>query len=315
MHYFNSFETAEVDFKIVSLNARGVRDFYKRKSIFTWIEKQKADIVFLQETYSTPEVVNEWKFQYRGQMFHSHGSNHSRGVLVLINENLQFEVKNLKEDIHGRFVAIEALIQESPFLLLNLYAPIKCSEQCNFFDTISSILEEVNADESCQIILGGDFNVHLNPILDNLGGSTVAKSSVKNIKDLMLAHDLVDIWRLQNPESKPFTWSQKNPLLKRRLDYWLVSDSVQDFISKTDIIPAIKSNHSAITLSLNGFKDRPFGPSYWKFNSSLVNDEEYVNLITSRYPGWLAEFADVTDKRVLWDLIKYRIRQVTIQYS
>ena len=123
MHYFNSFETAEVDFKIVSLNARGIRDFYKRKSIFTWIEKQKADIVFLQETYSTPEVVNEWKFQYRGQMFHSHGSNHSRGVLVLINENLQFEVKNLKEDIHGRFVAIEALIQESPFLLLNLYAP------------------------------------------------------------------------------------------------------------------------------------------------------------------------------------------------
>ena len=69
-------------------------------------------------------------------MFHSHGSNHSRGVLVLINENFQFEVKNLKEDIHGRFFAIEALIQESPFLLLNLYAPTKCSEQCNFFDTI-----------------------------------------------------------------------------------------------------------------------------------------------------------------------------------
>ena len=44
----------------------------------------------------------------------------------------------------------------------------------------------------------------------------------------MLAHDLVDIWRLQNPESKQFTWSQKNPLIKRRLDYWLVSDSVQD---------------------------------------------------------------------------------------
>ena len=131
--------------------------------------------MFLKETYSTPEVVNEWKFQYRGQMFHSHGSNHSRGVNVLINENLQFEVKNLKEDIHGRFVAIEALIQESPFLLLNLCAPTKCSEQYNFFDTISSILEEMNADAGCQIIIGGDSNVHLNPILDNLGGSTVAK--------------------------------------------------------------------------------------------------------------------------------------------
>ena len=300
---------------MVSLNARGIRDFYKRKSIFTWIEKQKADIAFLQETYSTPEVVNEWKFQYRGQMFYSHGSNHSRGVLVLISETLQFDLISLKEDIHGRFVAIQALVQEAPFLLLNLYAPTKCSEQCDFFELISSVLEDMNTDSSYNIILGGDFNVHFNSALDNLGGRMVAKSSVQNIKELMLAHDLVDIWRLQNPETKQFTWSQKNPPIKRRLDYWLISDSIQDYISKTNIIPAIKSDHSAIILNLNSFKDRPFGPSYWKFNSSLLNDEEYVSMITSQYPIWLAEFADVIDKRVLWDLIKYRIRQVTIRYS
>ena len=58
----------EVDFKLLSLNVRGIRDFYKRKSIFTWISKQKADITFLQETYSTPEIVNDWKFQWRGDM-------------------------------------------------------------------------------------------------------------------------------------------------------------------------------------------------------------------------------------------------------
>ena len=78
----------------MSLNARGIRDLQKRKSIFTWIEKQKADITFLQETYSTPEILTDWKFQWRGEMIYSHGSNHSRGVLVLINEQLQFELKN-----------------------------------------------------------------------------------------------------------------------------------------------------------------------------------------------------------------------------
>ena len=30
---------------------------------------------------------------------------------------------------------------------------------------------------------------------------------------------------------------------------------------------------------------------------------------------WLNEFDKVTDKRLLWDLIKYRIRQVSIEYS
>ena len=32
-------------------------------------------------------------------------------------------------------------------------------------------------------------------------------------------------------------------------------------------------------------------------------------------PIWIEEFKDVSDKRVLWDLIKYRIRQVSMKYS
>ena len=30
---------------------------------------------------------------------------------------------------------------------------------------------------------------------------------------------------------------------------------------------------------------------------------------------WLREFKEVVDKRVLWDLLKYKIRQLTINYS
>ena len=33
------------------------------------------------------------------------------------------------------------------------------------------------------------------------------------------------------------------------------------------------------------------------------------------YKNWLEEFKDVNDKRVLWDLVKYKIRQRTIIYS
>ena len=46
------------NFKLLSLNARGIRDFHKRKTFFTWIKKQKVDIAFLQETYSSPR---DWK--------------------------------------------------------------------------------------------------------------------------------------------------------------------------------------------------------------------------------------------------------------
>ena len=45
-------------FKLISLNARRIRSFEKRKAVFGWLLKQKADLFFLQETYSTKEVEN-----------------------------------------------------------------------------------------------------------------------------------------------------------------------------------------------------------------------------------------------------------------
>ena len=104
-------------------------------------------------------------------------------------------------------------------------------------------------------------------------------------------------------------------IIQRRLDYWLVNDSLQDDIVSVDIIPSIKSDHSAITLSINGIDDSKRGPSFWKFNCSLVNDNNYCDLLDTNIKSWLEEFKDVVDKRVLWDLLKYKIRQLTINYS
>jgi len=52
-----------INFNLISLNVWGIRDFAKRKAIFSWIKKQNADIAFLQETYSPPDFVEKWRFQ------------------------------------------------------------------------------------------------------------------------------------------------------------------------------------------------------------------------------------------------------------
>ena len=56
-------------FKAISLNVRGIRAFEKRKSIFNWLINQSADICFLQETYSTVELANQWRKQWPGEFF------------------------------------------------------------------------------------------------------------------------------------------------------------------------------------------------------------------------------------------------------
>lgn len=92
------FTKLNLNFGILSLNVWGIWSFDKLKALFHWFMKDKANIIFLQETYSTPEVENVWKYQWRGELFFGHGSEHSRGVLTLVKEGLDCKLKVWKQD-------------------------------------------------------------------------------------------------------------------------------------------------------------------------------------------------------------------------
>ena len=172
-----------VAFKLVSVNIRGIRSLEKRKSIFAWLVKQQADICFLQETYTTKELENSWKMQWKGQMFFSHGSEHSRGVLILIKNSL-FELKSVCQDNQGRFVLVEASVQDQKFIFLNIYTPNKTNEQTIFFDRIKDELDNTCIDDDCRIIIGGDFNVILDPEFDGQGGNAKLKEPTRQIENI-----------------------------------------------------------------------------------------------------------------------------------
>ena len=103
---------------------------------------------------------------------------------------------------------------------------------------------------------------------------------------MYLDFDLVDIWGIRNPTASRFTWCQKTLVVQRCLDYWLISDSLQDEILSAEIKTSIKTDHSAITLSINGLDESERGPNFWKFNSNLVNDSVYCELLTTEYANW-----------------------------
>ena len=72
----------------------------------------------------------------------------------------------------------------------------------------------------------------------------------------MMENDLVDIWRIRNPDCKKFTWRQKSPIIQRRLDYWLISDTLQEDVVKSDIVTAIKTDQLAVTLEIDSLDDQ-----------------------------------------------------------
>ena len=118
-----AFEESCVDFKLLSLNARGIRSSTKRKALFCWLAERKYDIVLLQEAYSTIDIESVWRTQWQGKLYFSHGYNHSCGVMILVRDDLDFKLNLARFDDNGRYIIMEAEVQRSSFLFVNIYAP------------------------------------------------------------------------------------------------------------------------------------------------------------------------------------------------
>ena len=204
----------------------------------------------------------------------SHGSNNSRGVAILLKRGVDFCIRSKILDPLGRFIILKAEIADTTYVLINIYAPNKDKEIVKFFQDLTTVLKKENLDTEENIIVGGDFNCPINPIIDKKGGLlTPQKLVVDSIECFQENFDLIDIWRVKNPGIKSFTWSQKCPKIFCRLDYWLISNNLQDLVISTDICPAIKTDHPAIIMEVGSKDNQVKGPGLWKMNCSILEEE------------------------------------------
>ena len=59
----------------------------------------------------------------------------------------------------------------------------------------------------------------------------------------------------------------------------------------------------------------PRGPGLYKFNYSLLNNEEYVNKIRETYAQTCIYYSDSVNKRLFWKMLRMEIRAATISFS
>ena len=99
---------------------------------------------------------------------------------------------------------------------------------------------------------------------------------------LMHFFELFDIFRMQNPESRRYTWrAVRNGQLKQaRLDYFLVSSDVTNFVHSIETVAGYRTDHSTAIINL-AFSEQQRGRGFWKFNNSLLYDSEYFNRVKS----------------------------------
>ncbi|WP_419623904.1 endonuclease/exonuclease/phosphatase family protein, partial [Thiolapillus sp.] len=174
----------------------------------------------------------------------------------------------------NRIILLETSTNNSKLLIANIYAPQSPTDKIAFFDQMHNIITKYKREEHTSILIG-DFNSVLDNELDIISGEKHNKREVEAFNTLVSDLDLTDSWRTLHRDEKEYTWCRNSPFTARRLDYILVSNTLAAHLTHSEITSIPLSDHRAVetTLSFHNFKR---GPSYWKFDNSLLKDIHYV---------------------------------------
>ena len=292
-----------------SFNARGLNNTFKRRETFLWLKNKKCNIVFLQETHSTKNLEFQWRSEWGGKICFSHGTSQARGVAILLGRNLAGKILEVDRDMEGRFVIVKLEIEKKRILLVNVYGPN--TDDPEFFCTLFKKLQNFTMDH---VIMGGDFNTVLDYTVDKSDMTKHRNSkAAEYINSCIETSELLDIWRELYPERHGFTWHKKNPNnLHERLDWFLISTELQQIVESMDIRPGLKSDHQMVTLVIT-LENFVRGPGFWKFNTSLLKDRDFIEKMNNLIEIELAQ--EYESKLQHWEIFKFAIQTSARQYS
>ena len=278
--------------------------------MFEWSKQQKANVLFLQETHLTPDLLYNFEQQFKGTAVHSLGTSSSKGVAILIHSSVCHKVLNTYCNAYGRLIIVNVVIDTVTYTMVNIYAPNNQTDRNIFF---KQLLENITEHVEGTIIIAGDYNEILDPKIDRKTRSNQLPKKTKasnSLGNLNREKGLIDIWRIKNQRKSQFTWKRQALNEASRIDYFLIQTELENNVISCDIRPAqiSKTSHLAVSLKLKTCEENR-GPGIWKINNSILNDDEYQTLIIHTIQNC---------KRIqhnTWEKIKLDIREVTQSFS
>lgn len=291
-------------FSLVSLNARGLRNNIKRKALFLFAKQLKSDLFFLQESHSTVDSINFWRAQWGNTLWLSHGTERSAGVATL-NDRFKGNIRTTECDPNGHYISQTVEFNGSVYIIANVYGyNTKKNNETLILELDHILVSWLKKIPNAFLLLGGDFN----NILDNsLDKSPPSQHSM--LTDFMERFNLIDIWREKSPNNRMYTWSNKSGTRQSRLDFWLISKSLDQYNIDVRICPTPLTDHKAIYISINTSNgSTPLTrSSYWKLNCSLLDNNENKKKIRNLISFYWSKANIENTFGTNWELLKYEI--------
>lgn len=257
--------------RIITANVNGIRAAEK-KGFFTWLKKQKADMVCLQETKAQEHQLEAEDFyptNYHCFYFDAEKKGYS-GVAIYSRQKPDRVIRGLGEgfedmDAEGRFIRADFTREDGRKLsVISLYLPSGSSKderqqiKISFMERFTDALKAMRRQRR-EFVICGDWNiVHKEIDIKNW------KSNQKNsgclpeerawLDKLFGPMGFVDAFRVVNHEAGQYTWwSNRGQAWANnvgwRIDYQVVTPGLSDKVKSASVYKDQRfSDHSPLII-------------------------------------------------------------------
>ena len=159
-------------------NVKGIQAISKRIKIFeyTKIYVISNSFIFPQETHPPSKMKRYGVANSKGSYFLIMVK--PTPIVIGFVGTKALNILNIKRDNFGRILVIEVKIDGSLFVLINIYQTNTEPKQLYTLNDLLNVLESFEDIQNEDFVLGGDFDVILNPSLDSKGGNPVIKKEI-----------------------------------------------------------------------------------------------------------------------------------------
>lgn len=279
---------------IVSCDKKGLR------LLASQVIKTRRNFSFriFQETHIGVNEQRRLRANWISQVYQAPFTRKSRGVAILFRKNIPY----------GRYLMISGHINSLPIKMLNIYGPN--IDNPDFFHKAFDLIP----DSTPNVIIGGDFNCYLDPVLDRFSTKpppTIASVGILN--DLIKTRNMVEIWHQQHPTDKELSFYSHVHKSYNRIDYFLIASELLPSVTNSVYHNILISDHSPVSLN---FRNILSSPKYsWHFNPLVLEDQSFIEHMNAHINKFLVtnDNGEVSDS-VLWEAFKVFTRGHIISF-
>ncbi len=291
---------------IACLNSNGLREMNKVASVIGML---KADIICLQETHWSEDIMENIKKIWEEDIFVNHGNQKACGVAILIKRERVNSIKQIYKDDKGRLLGIEFMFCNELFRLINIYAPNVETERKDIFKKMKPLCKG-------KCIVVGDFNVWCTRLDASSSANFKSDVSRKFLNEWMLSDDMVDAWREENPYKRAFSRRQMvmGSLKQSRIDLCLIKREILSYVKNVKYSFLGISDHAAMTVKI-GINMGERGGGVWCLNSAILLEEAYKENIRKCINYEMENPLFEENVCEWWERMKEKIKKRSIRYA